>query len=137
MLQFQGVCTTVSKSKNYCTRFPKSARSGLFQYNPKLQQTVARACRDKLIFTNRTTGAAGFEPAIPGLGGQCIIQSMLHARFAELTPHHDACPDSELTGATINRNPFPQKHGYRKRTFTSSASNPLFKQIITRQYKCN
>ena len=28
-------------------------------------------------------GAAGFEPAIPGLGGQCIIQAMLHARFSD------------------------------------------------------
>jgi hypothetical protein len=28
-------------------------------------------------------GAAGFEPAVPGLGGQCIIQAMLHARFSE------------------------------------------------------
>ena len=26
-------------------------------------------------------GAAGFEPAVPGLGGQCIIQAMLHARL--------------------------------------------------------
>ena len=28
-------------------------------------------------------GAAGFEPAVPGLGGRCIIQAMLHARFCE------------------------------------------------------
>ena len=31
-------------------------------------------------------GAAGFEPAVPGLGGQCIIQAMLHARFSEDAP---------------------------------------------------
>ena len=31
-------------------------------------------------------GAAGFEPAVPGLGGQCIIQAMLHARFSEDVP---------------------------------------------------
>ena len=28
-------------------------------------------------------GAAGFEPAVPGLGGRCIIQAMLHARSRE------------------------------------------------------
>ena len=28
-------------------------------------------------------GAAGFEPAVPGLGGQCIIQAMLHAHSAD------------------------------------------------------
>ncbi len=28
-------------------------------------------------------GAAGFEPAVPGLGGRCIIQAMLHARLPE------------------------------------------------------
>ena len=28
-------------------------------------------------------GAAGFEPAVPGLGGQCIIQAMLHARLPQ------------------------------------------------------
>ena len=28
-------------------------------------------------------GAAGFEPAVPGLGGQCIIQAMLHAHFGD------------------------------------------------------
>ena len=28
-------------------------------------------------------GAAGFEPAVPGLGGRCIIQAMLHARSCE------------------------------------------------------
>lgn len=28
-------------------------------------------------------GAAGFEPAVPGLGGQCIIQAMLHAHSPE------------------------------------------------------
>ena len=28
-------------------------------------------------------GAAGFEPAVPGLGGRCIIQAMLHARVCE------------------------------------------------------
>gem|GEM_PF-1764628 len=26
---------------------------------------------------------AGFEPTVPGLGGRCIIQTMLHARFGE------------------------------------------------------
>ena len=31
----------------------------------------------------RMAGAAGFEPAVPGLGGQCIIQAMLHARSRE------------------------------------------------------
>ena len=31
-------------------------------------------------------GAAGFEPTVPGLGGRCIIQTMLHARFWEHTP---------------------------------------------------
>ena len=31
-------------------------------------------------------GAAGFEPAVPGLGGQCIIQAMLHARLSQSLP---------------------------------------------------
>ena len=31
-------------------------------------------------------GAAGFEPAVPGLGGQCIIQAMLHARLPQSLP---------------------------------------------------
>ena len=31
-------------------------------------------------------GAAGFEPAVPGLGGQCIIQAMLHAHSADRIP---------------------------------------------------
>ena len=31
-------------------------------------------------------GAAGFEPAVPGLGGQCIIQAMLHARSPQSLP---------------------------------------------------
>ncbi len=31
-------------------------------------------------------GAAGFEPAVPGLGGRCIIQAMLHARSREYSP---------------------------------------------------
>ena len=31
-------------------------------------------------------GAAGFEPAVPGLGGQCIIQAMLHTHSTEVTP---------------------------------------------------
>lgn len=31
-------------------------------------------------------GAAGFEPAVPGLGGRCIIQAMLHARTREHSP---------------------------------------------------
>ena len=26
-------------------------------------------------------GAAGFEPAVPGLGGRCIIQTVLRARL--------------------------------------------------------
>lgn len=28
---------------------------------------------------------AGFEPTVPGLGGRCIIQTMLHARFCDRT----------------------------------------------------
>ena len=31
-------------------------------------------------------GAAGFEPAVPGLGGRCIIQAMLHARLPQAAP---------------------------------------------------
>ena len=31
-------------------------------------------------------GARGFEPAVPGLGGQCIIQAMLHARPPQSLP---------------------------------------------------
>ena len=31
-------------------------------------------------------GRAGFEPAVPGLGGQCIIQAMLHARLPQSLP---------------------------------------------------
>jgi hypothetical protein len=31
-------------------------------------------------------GAAGFEPAVPGLGGQCIIQAMLHAHSGDRIP---------------------------------------------------
>ena len=35
-------------------------------------------------------GAAGFEPAVPGLGGRCIIQAMLHARLAQDAPFKKA-----------------------------------------------
>ena len=35
-------------------------------------------------------GAAGFEPAVPGLGGRCIIQAMLHARIAQDAPFKKA-----------------------------------------------
>ena len=35
-------------------------------------------------------GAAGFEPAVPGLGGRCIIQAMLHARLAQAAPFKKA-----------------------------------------------
>ena len=31
-------------------------------------------------------GAAGFEPAVPGFVGRCIIQAMLHARLREHAP---------------------------------------------------
>ena len=50
-------------------------------------------------------GAAGFDPAVPGLGGRGIIQAMLHARFREHAPLKK-CDDGK-TGETIPRLPMP------------------------------
>gem|GEM_PF-5488266 len=42
-----------------------------------------------LIFVD--TGAAGFEPAIPGLGGRCIIQAILRAQPLLMRTIQDHC----------------------------------------------
>ena len=41
-------------------------------------------------------GAAGFEPAVPGLGGRCIIQAMLHARSRQHDPLKKSAPPKRL-----------------------------------------
>ncbi len=41
-------------------------------------------------------GAAGFEPAVPGLGGRCIIQAMLHARPRQHDPLKKSAPQKRL-----------------------------------------
>ena len=40
-------------------------------------------------------GAAGFEPAVPGLGGRCIIQAMLHAHSREY-PYLKKCNGAKV-----------------------------------------
>ena len=43
-------------------------------------------------------GAAGFEPAVPGLGGQCIIQAMLHARIPQSLPLKKSSEENAPSG---------------------------------------
>ena len=48
-------------------------------------------------------GAAGFEPAAPGLGGQCIIQAMLHARPPQSLPLKKSSEEKRPFGPPIVR----------------------------------
>ncbi len=54
--------------------------------------------------TIAVAGAAGFEPAVPGLGGRCIIQAMLHAQPGDRAPPKK-CEGHEIAfgGGVISR----------------------------------
>ena len=61
------------------------------------------------------TRAAGFEPAVPGLGGRCIIKAMLHAHLHEPPSFMNSCdgmkfvdvngPSWKATILSISRRP--------------------------------
>ena len=48
-------------------------------------------------------GAAGFEPAVPGLGGRCIIQAMLHARSREHDLLKKCAPKKNMFSRSVIR----------------------------------
>ena len=63
-------------------------------------------------------GAAGFEPAVPGLGGQCIIQAMLHARFPQSLPLKKSSEEKQPFGPLSSdamKHHVPHAHAWKTR----------------------
>ncbi len=91
-------------------------------------------------------GAAGFEPAVPGLGGRCIIQAMLHAHLAQAAPFKKASyrnaifsPHQAMTSNTPSKSAERTTYGsantlcrIRRRTIFDFISDGT-KNIVERQ----
>ena len=63
-------------------------------------------------------GAAGFEPAVPGLGGQCIIQAMLHARLPQSLPLKKSSEEKQPFGPLSSdamKHHVPHAHAWKAR----------------------
>ena len=69
-------------------------------------------------------GAAGFEPAVPGLGGRCIIQAMLHARSREHALLKKSAPKTNTLRRAIRCHEAGEASGEHMASNMSDLPNP-------------